>query len=184
MTRFGAERLVVAVDGRTGSGKTALADRLAAQIRRRGTAVVQVHLDQVYPGWSGLEDGVRLVADGVIEPFARGAEAVQLTRWDWTAGREGPVEHVLVPAGAVLLLVEGVGAGARRCRQAAGDLPWLLVLLEAPSATRRSRALARDGDTFAPHWTAWAAQERRHFGREHTRARADLVWSTRAQAVR
>jgi cytidylate kinase len=33
------------------------------------------------------------------------------------------------------------------------------VWLEAPATVRKERALARDGDTYAPHWDRWAAQE-------------------------
>ena len=43
---------------------------------------------------------------------------------------------------------------------------------------RRRRALDRDGETYAPHWERWAAQERVTFARERTRARADLVLVT------
>ena len=39
------------------------------------------------------------------------------------------------------------------------ELLDLLVWLEAPEGLRRERALSRDGQTFAPHWERWAAQE-------------------------
>ena len=72
------------------------------------------------------------------------------------------------------MIVEGAGAGARRCA------PYLAVLVwvEADEDVRRDRALARDGDRYAPHWDRWARQERTHFAREGTRQRADLVLDT------
>ena len=51
----------------------------------------------------------------------------------------------------------------------------VLVWTEAPASVRKNRALDRDGDTFAPHWDAWAAQEDTMLARERTPQRADLV---------
>lgn len=171
------------MDGRSGAGKTRLSAELAAAVRARGGGVVEVHLDQLYPGWDGLEGGVDRLTDGVLRPFAAGAGRLRLDGWDWTRDRDAAAQWLAVPPGPVVLVVEGVGAGARRCREAAGPLPWLLLFLHAPAGLRRARALARDGDAYAPHWTRWAAQEQRHLRRENTRARADLVWSTAGEDV-
>ncbi|HEX4399545.1 MAG TPA: hypothetical protein VH136_18035, partial [Trebonia sp.] len=73
-----------------------------------------------------------------------------------------------------VLIVEGVGAGARR----AAAFESLLVWLEAPTAVRKQRALDRDGETFAPYWDMWAAQEEAMLARERTLERADLVLRT------
>jgi anthranilate synthase component 1/para-aminobenzoate synthetase len=70
-----------------------------------------------------------------------------------------------------VLIVEGVGAGARR----AAAFESLLVWLEVPAPTRKQRALDRDGETFAPYWDQWAAQEDQMLAREHTPDRADIV---------
>jgi cytidylate kinase len=51
----------------------------------------------------------------------------------------------------------------------------LLIWLEAPDSVRKNRALERDGETFAPHWERWAAQEDAMLASEHTKDRADLV---------
>jgi hypothetical protein len=157
-------RRVVGLDGRSGTGKTTLAGRLAVALGR----VPVVHLDDLYPGWDGLEAGVDRLLDGVLRPLATGAATVTEFRWDWTADHDG--EPLILPA-ADLTVVEGAGCGALRCT------PYLslLVWLEAPEAQRRAQALARDGALFAPHWDRWAAQERAHFDRERTQARAGLV---------
>lgn len=170
---------VIAIDGRSGSGKTDLAGELARAVRLRGGRVLVAHLDDLYPGWDGLEGGVDRLVDGVLAPFCRGERVLRLARWDWARGRDGPVETVRVPPGEVALIVEGVGAGAR----AAAPFVSLLIWLQAPEPVRRARALTRDGDTFADHWDAWAATERRHLRRERTHERADLVWDTQPDGV-
>ena len=50
--------------------------------------------------------------------------------------------------------------------------------MEAPADVRKQRALDRDGDTYAPYWDVWAAQEAEHFAAEQTRRHADLVVRT------
>jgi para-aminobenzoate synthetase len=70
-----------------------------------------------------------------------------------------------------VLIVEGVGAGAVPCP----DLVDLSVWLEVDVELRRRRALARDGDLFAPHWDDWAAQEEQLFAQRGGMSRADVV---------
>jgi len=173
-----AGRRVLALDGPSGSGKTTLADRLAARLAAGDGSgatsitlvqpVTLVRLDDLYPGWDGLEAGVDRLLGGVLAPLARGEAQVVERRWDWIAGHDGA--PVTLPATPVTV-VEGVGSGALRC----APLVSLLVWLDGPVEQRRERALARDGDMFAPHWDRWAAQERAHFARERTRERADVV---------
>ena len=166
----GASR-VVALDGRSGAGKTSLAARVVARARARtGQEVTLVAMEDLYPGWDGLEAATRLLHEQVLAPLAAGAPAAYRC-WDWAAGRPG--RAVAVPA-APLLVVEGVGAGALACAPYVGVLVWVT----APAALRRSRAVERDGQAYAPHWERWAAQERDHLLRDRTRARADLLVRT------
>ena len=58
---------------------------------------------------------------------------------------------------------------------AARPLLDLAVWLELETPARRTRALARDGETFAPHWDRWAAQEEDYLARHAPRAAADLI---------
>ncbi|WP_432547064.1 nucleoside/nucleotide kinase family protein [Kineococcus sp. SYSU DK004] len=153
---------LVAVDGPSGAGKTVLAGALAAAL----TAPL-LHVEDLYPGWDGLAVSVPLLADGVLTPLAAGRPG-RYRRWDWTADAPGAV--VEVPP-APLLVVEGVGCGARAAARWVSRLVWV----QAPAGVRRERALARDGDVYAPHWERWAAQETRLFAAEGTRERADVV---------
>lgn len=157
--------VVVAVDGRSGSGKTIL-----------GTAVAKaldcpvVHLDALYPGWDGLQSGVDLVAECVLEPLAHGEQAAY-RRWDWM--RDRPGRTVTVDAGP-LLVVEGCGALVPPAAAYAAVRVWL----DAPDAQRKERALARDGDAYAPHWDRWAAQEDAAYAVAHPGATAHLALRT------
>ncbi len=175
----GAPGPVIAIDGPSGSGKTALAADLAGAMRRRGVGVLVVHMDDLHAGWDGLEAAVDHLVDGVLGPFCRGEREIRMHRWDWTADRRGPVVTVPVPRHSPLLVVEGVGAGAR----AAAPFLSVLVWMQVPDDVRKQRALARDGEVFARNWDRWADAERRHFGRERTRERADLLWQTQVEVV-
>ncbi len=172
-------RWVMAIDGPSGSGKSDLALAVATELRRRGHHVVVVRLDDLYPGWDGLDGGVQRLLDGVLVPFARGGRELRLARWDWAADRDAPVQPLPLPGPDLVLVVEGAGAGAR----AASPFISLLVWVEAAEPVRKARALARDGEVFAAHWDRWAAQERAHFGRERTRERADLHLDTGTTAA-
>lgn len=91
-----------------------------------------------------------------------------MPRYDWVAGEWA--EPVLLKPTKVLI-VEGVGACARR----AAAFESLLVWLEVPPDVRKKRALDRDGETFAPHWDRWAAQEDAMLACERTPDRADIL---------
>jgi uridine kinase len=164
---------VVALDGPSGAGKTTLADELAALLP--GAAVV--HLDDLYPGWDGLEAVVPLLVDHVLEPL-RGPASLAVPGWDWDRDTPGDARPRpdLGPPRPRVVLVEGAAAGARACAPYLDAVIWA----EAPEDLRKERALARDGAAYAPHWERWARQERAHFARERTRERADLVVDTGA----
>ncbi len=160
---LGTGRLIC-VDGPSGSGKTTLAAELATG---RGAPVV--HVDELIDGWSGLRT-VEGPLERLLRPLADG-EPGTYRRYDWRAAAYA--ETVVVPP-APLLVVEGVGAGSL----AVADLVTVLVWMDAPPAERRARGVERDGETFAPHWDAWAAEEAAHFARHGTRERADLhLWT-------
>ena len=158
---------MIALDGPSGAGKTVLAAELAAFLRQRGSAVTVIGMDDLYPGWLGLEAGVARLVEGVLRPFAEGSPTVTLRRWDWGQDIEGAWQQI---EPADLLVVEGVGCGARACAPYVDLLAWV----DAPEPVRRARALARDGETYAPYWQLWAAQEATHFRREGTRERSEV----------
>lgn len=162
---------VVALDGPSGSGKSSLADALA---ERTGAPVVRT--DDFVPGWTGLGRMPPALARGLLAPLARD-ETAWPPRWSWVRDdwvRALPVEPV------PLLVLDGCGSGSRPLRPFLSVLVWV----EADVATRKERALARDGEAYAPWWDTWAEQERRLFAAEGTRAAADLVVRTDADRTR
>jgi uridine kinase len=167
VARLDDDAPTIVIDGRSGGGKTTLARLLAERWPRAGEPPALVALDSFYPGWDGLAEGTRLTREWLLVPHAAGAD-VRWRRFDWEA-RAFAEEHV-VPAGRPLI-VEGAGAFTPEARA----LVDLAVWVDAPEASRRRRALERDGDAYAPHWQRWAAQERRHIEEHDPRGSADLV---------
>lgn len=154
---------VVLIDGRSGAGKSTVAARLQA---RWGSAVTVVGLDELYPGWDGLSEGAELVRTRILEPIAAGRDA-RWNRWDWELAR--PAEEVVTPA-SVPLIVEGAGV----LTAASAPLAPVRLWLESPEQPRRDRALARDGETYLPHWSRWARQEEAHLRTHAPRAYATI----------
>lgn len=157
--------LVVAVDGPSGSGKSVLG---AVAARDLGAGLVR--MDDLFPGWDGLAAAPGLLAEQVLAPLARGERAAY-RRWDWH--QDGWAEEVEVPAGEVLV-VEGCGSSVRP----AAELVDVAVWVEAPRELRLRRGLARDGESYRPHWQRWADQEAALYAADRTRERADVVVST------
>jgi len=155
---------VIAIDGRSGAGKTSfaldLADRLGAPI---------LHLERLYPGWHGLARTPAMVR-ALLADLAIG-ELGRVTQWDWETDRPGAR---LTVRPTPELIIEGVGSGARPLRPFLSHLVWL----EAPEAVRRERALARDGATYEPWWDVWAEQEEAYLAADQPQQAADLVIST------
>jgi uridine kinase len=153
---------VVAVDGPSGAGKTSLAEQVRAGVERAAV----VHLDDFYPGWQGLEAAVPRLVAWVLQPVSVGRPA-RWRRYDW-AKRRYAEWHEVPPCD--VLVVDGVGSGARACA------PYLDVLLwvETSESERYRRAMARDGVGYRPYWRRWAAAEQVHHAREVTRERADV----------
>jgi uridine kinase len=167
LTEPAGRPLVVLIDGPAGSGKTTIATEVAGRL-----GATLVHMDSLYRGWGGLDAGSRIAAEDVVGPIASGSTA-SFRVWDWADSVEGE-EQAVGPTD--LLIVEGVGSASASARSHAALVVWV----EADAELRYQRAIERDGEVFATHWDAWAAQEAEHFGREGTRAAADTVIDTGA----
>ncbi|WP_300266174.1 hypothetical protein [Microbacterium sp.] len=156
---------VVLIDGRAGAGKSSLARLVAANWPLAGRPQL-IALDSIYPGWDGMDAGVERALHDVLRPHARGLLSTW-RRWDWELAGEAEA-HAVTPALGVIL--EGCGA----LNPATARLADVRVWVEAPTGSRKERALSRDGDAFRPHWDRWAAQEERHLTRHDPRGLASI----------
>jgi uridine kinase len=157
--------VLVALDGRSGAGKSTVAALVAAQL---GALVIDG--DDFYRGGSdaywdalGPAEKMDLVIDwerqrSLLEQLRRG-EAATWQPYDWDAddGRLGaPV--TAGPAGVVLL------DGAYSARPELSDLYSQRVLLTVPRDVRRARLLRREGERYRAEWEArWAEAEDLYF---------------------
>ncbi|WP_235507689.1 AAA family ATPase [Agromyces sp. Root1464] len=161
--RRAAGAQVVAIDGPSGSGKSTLADALVRAWP--GPAPELVRLDDVYPGWNGLEPAGATVAHELVARHARGAVG-RWRRWDWAAERVASIER---SRPGRVLIVEGCGAFA-----ATAPVETLAVWVEASPRVRKRRALERDAGAFDPYWELWDRQWRRYVARTAPARRADV----------
>ncbi|MDF3050365.1 MAG: hypothetical protein K0R87_2003 [Pseudonocardia sp.] len=155
---------ILAVDGRSGSGKTTAAERMAGRVP--GSAVV--HTDDIV--WNhAMFDWAELITEGVLGPVRRG-EAVTFRPPAWNAhGRAGAV---VVPAGCPLLVVEGVGIGRRELAPLVDALIWV----QTDVAIARERGEVRDSAIpDAVGWDEWQVEELPFLATDRPWERADLV---------
>jgi hypothetical protein len=141
------------VDGRSGSGKTELGRAIAGA----WPEVQLVKLDDIYPGWNGLDAASALVPQILT--------TLRWQEWDWVENLPGQWHEL---DGDRPIVVEGVGALSRASQPLADHTIWV----DLDDAARKNRALARDGETYAPHWERWAQQELRFIARERPQALA------------
>jgi hypothetical protein len=158
---------VLAVDGRSSSGKTTLAARLQDAVA--GSTVV--HTDDI-AWWHSRFGWADLLIDGVLVPFRRG-EPVHFRPPCWAEhGRQGSVE---VAARCPVLIIEGVGAG----RSEVSDLIDALVWVQADRKEAERRNLARVGWPGGPRTVGdlreWMAEEDPFLVNQRPWERADML---------
>lgn len=166
---------VLAVDGRSNSGKTTVAARIRGMVP--GSAVI--HTDDI--AWEHSRFGwADLLVEGILLPVHQGqAVSYRPPRWD-EHGREGSIE---VPAGCPLLIIEGDGAGRREVAHLIDTLIWV----QADQREIGRRAVARaanpppadlankavDGAPFDEE--GWMAEEIPFNAAQRTWERADII---------
>ena len=153
---------VLAVDGPSGAGKSTLANAVAAELDAQ-----VVRIDDLIPGWDGLDVAAPIVVRDVLEPIAAGRDGA-FRRYDWD--RHEYAEWQPVPL-AAYLVVEGCASGSRIVAPHLSLLVWV----DAPLELRFERGMERDGETFRPYWERWEEQSSALFAAEGTALRADVL---------
>lgn len=143
---------IILIDGESGVGKTTLANRMADAL----DATV-VHLDDAYPGWDGLFEGVAEVSEGVLRPISEGKPG-RYTKWDWVGNRKGEKLTVAVPK---VLIVEGCGSSTPDTRRIADTVIWI----STDSAERQVRRNSREGDENKSELQRWDQDVELHIER-------------------
>jgi hypothetical protein len=147
--RLVARPRIVAVDGRSGSGKTTVTERLRSAVPDAEV----VHTDDI-AWWHSRFGWSDLMIQGVLDPLHRG-QAVHYQPPAWPShGRAG---HIDVSAKASLVIIEGVGAARRELTALLDAAVW--VQSDFGEAERRA-ALRHGGDAAAMEQTRdWMIQE-------------------------
>lgn len=169
----GTRPVIVAVDGRSGAGKSTIADRLRDEVA--GSCVV--HTDDVawhesFFGWDGL------LAAGILLPVRQGG-AVEYVPRAWQERGRGGV--ITVPAGCPLLIVEGVGSS----RASLTPLIDIAIWVQSDREEARFRGLERDGGTAEAKafWDEWEAAEVPFLGSDRPWDRAGIALCGTPDAV-
>ena len=159
------DRAVLAVDGRSASGKTSVSQRLAAAVD--GACVV--HTDDI--AWHhGVLNWDGLLRDGVLAPY-RAGQAVSFRPPEYD--RRDRAGSVQVPQSCTLLIVEGVGSGRAELAGVNDAVIWVETPAELVEARDRVRMAA--GETTSEIYELWMAEEIPFQQAQRTWERADLV---------
>jgi uridine kinase len=163
VTTRGRLTRIVAIDGRGGSGKTELAERLSLRL---GDATV-VHVDDfARPNVLGWESG--RFRTQVLEPVLADRPG-RYQRHDW--GLDAPAEWHDVPVGGTLI-VEGISSMLEEL-----GVYWdYAVWVECPYDLRLQRGVERDGVAMRSMWTDfWMPAEDAYVEAQRPDLRADAI---------
>ena len=155
--------VLVAIDGRGGSGKSTVAATIAEQL----PGAIVLHTDDFAFGWSGGWDWKRFQAQ-VLRPVLAGLPATY-QRYDWNTDQLA--EWHDVPAATQTLILEGVSS----TRLDLGDAWDVTVWVEAPRQVRLTRGLERDGESSRHLWDQWMAAEEEWIAATCPMDRCDFV---------
>lgn len=159
----------VVIDGPSGAGKSTVADFLVAhwpEGEGEGEPVQLVRLDDIYPGWTGLEAAATIAAN-ILAARSRG-QASSWQRYDW-ASATLTTWHEVDPHRP--LIIEGCGSLGRQAQETADVRIWV----SAAEGIRRDRALSRGGEDFESHWDAWDQQYAARMARENPKRFANII---------
>lgn len=154
---------IIAIDGRGGSGKSMLAEKLAKEI-----GAETIHTDD-FASWAKPLDWWARVVKEVFEPVKQGALTLSYRRGSW-----GPDHH---PAAVKnqpvtpMIILEGVSSARKEFREYLTYAIWV----ETPLDVCLQRGLERDGQDALPNWQKWIAAENEYIVRDKPQTYADII---------
>lgn len=161
--------ILIAIDGRGGSGKSMLAtwlsERLNAQV---------IHTDD-FASWDNPINWWPILIERVFEPIKNGATTLSYPRSKWW-DNHFPEAAVNQPVTCVMI-VEGVSSSRREFR----DYINLSIFVDTPKAICLHRGIKRDTATGRTRrelemiWSEWSNDEDEYMRRDHPQEHADIV---------
>lgn len=173
-----SQQLVVALDGRSGVGKSTVARHLASRL---GAQVVSG--DDFYSGGT-FEDWAQRTAEQkadlcidwqrlrkeVLEPLVAGRSA-SYRPFNWTTWTGLSIEKLSCAPGGLVVL-----DGVYSCRPELADRIDVAILVRLPNATRRRRLLLRESEGYLSKWHAvWNEAEDFYFHNVCTEDTVDAI---------
>ena len=172
--------IIIAIDGRSASGKTTLATLISEVVPGSAAGAYRRHALErqlVQPHRTSAPVFFRLDGNSFSTMCSSPAYAREPVRYrppaweDWGRGK-GAVE---VPTGCSLLILEGVGAARRELMHVLDRVVWVQADLERAG----TRGIIRDGgDAGAVSlWDSWMAEEFPFLAEQRPWERADVIVS-------
>ena len=160
---------VILIDGRTGSGKTEFATDLQNELfRTLEQAPRVISMDDLYPGWGGLNEGALYLLQQILIPLSKNQTAYW-QRYNWqTESREQSLTSF---QGGTPLIIEGCGA----ISLASSELADYTIWLSAPKDVRRKRFSLRDGGAYDQYFEKWSEQEDEFYKTHKSEQLANLL---------
>lgn len=176
-----SQPLVLAIDGRSGVGKSRLAEYLATR-----TNALLVSGDDFYRGGVTLRhDSAKTLADDCIDwrsqrhvlTTLRNSANANYHRFDWDAFDGSLAATPVHLSPRPLIILEGVYSA----RPELSDLIDLALLIQATTTLRTQRLIAREG-TIGPWERQWHRAEDWYFGQAAPNNRFDCIVASRPKS--
>jgi len=173
-------RLVIAIDGRGGAGKSSLARKVVAAV----AGAVHVEFDWFHLPKADLRDEARFDAprliDEVLKPFRQGRRDLECHRYNWgylSGAPDGLIDEPIRLHGVEIVVLEGCGVLSPELV----NLYDLRIWLDTYAEEALARGMRRDIEEYGldparvqAAWEEWAQWEARALARDDRSLRADI----------